>query len=222
MRALKNIFVGFLVSFIGSIPLGYLNVIGFEIYSKLGLNSLLLFLLGVIFVEMFVIYFTLLFAKQLVNNKKLMKIIDFFAIFFLLILGYSFYASSNQTIEQQGILEKYALYSPFLIGVFLSAINFLQLPFWTGWNLYLINGNYISIINKLKLYYIAGTLVGTFIGMLSLVLILNTLAQNTTSFSKYVIPIAIPLFFVVLAVVQMIKVYKKYYKNKSSSRNLEI
>ncbi|RDI58469.1 hypothetical protein [Flavobacterium glaciei] len=214
MKALKNIFVGFLVSFIGSIPLGYLNVIGFEIYSRLGMNSLVFFLLGVIFVEMFVIYFTLIFAKQLVNNKKLMKFIDFFAVFFLLIIGFSFYASGNQTIEQQNVLDKYAMYSPFLIGVFLSAINFLQVPFWTGWNLYLVNGNYISIVNKLKLFYIAGTLIGTFMGMLSLVLILNTLDQNTTSFSKYVIPIVIPLFFVILAVVQMVKVYKKYYHKK--------
>ena len=214
MKALKNIFVGFLVSFIGSIPLGYLNVIGFEIYIKLGMNSLVFFLFGVICVEMLVIYFTLIFAKQLVNNKKLMKFIDFFAVFFLLIIGYSFYASADQTNEQQGVLEKYAMYSPFLIGVFLSGINFLQVPFWTGWNLYLINGNYISIVNKLKLYYIAGTLIGTFAGMLTLVLILNTLSQNTTSFSKYVIPVVIPLFFVVLAFVQMIKVYKKYYRKR--------
>ena len=215
MKALKNIFVGFLVSFIGSIPLGYLNLIGFEIYVKLGINSLFLFLAGVIFVEMFVIYFTLLFAKQLVSNKKLMKIIDFCAIFFLLILAYSFFASANQPIEQQGIVEKYATYSPFLIGIFLSAINFLQVPFWTGWNLYLMNGNYISIVNKDKVYYIAGTLVGTFMGMLGLILILNTLAQNTSSFSTYVIPVVIPLFFVVLAVVQMVKVYGKYYRNKT-------
>ena len=215
MKAIKNIFVGFLVSFVGSIPLGYLNVIGFEIYSKLGLNNLILFLLGVVFVEMFVIYFTLLFAKQLVDNKKLMKIIDFFAIFFLCIIAYSFYASSSQTIAEQGILQKYAAYSPFLIGLFLSAINFLQLPFWTGWNLYLMNGNYISIVGKLKLFYIAGTLIGTFMGMLSLVLLLNVLAQNTTSFSKYVIPIVIPLFFVVLALFQMLKVYKKYFTNRS-------
>ena len=143
-----------------------------------------------------------------------MKFIDFFAVFFLLVIGYSFYASTNQTTEQQGVFEKYAMYSPFLIGVFLSGINFLQVPFWTGWNLYLINGNYISIVNKLKLYYIAGTLIGTFAGMLTLVLILNTLSQNTTSFSKYVIPVVIPLFFVVLAFVQMIKVYKKYYRKR--------
>jgi hypothetical protein len=43
MKAIKNIFIGFLVSFIGSIPLGYLNVIGFEIYSKLGVSNLILF-----------------------------------------------------------------------------------------------------------------------------------------------------------------------------------
>ncbi|MBC7747500.1 MAG: LysE family transporter [Methylotenera sp.] len=217
MMALKNIFIGFLVSFIGSIPLGYLNVFGFEIYSKLGINSLVFFLLGVIFVEMFVIYFTLLFARQLVSNKKLMKIIDFCAIFFLLILGYSFFASANQPIEQQGIVEKYATCSPILIGIFLSAINFLQVPFWTGWNLYLMNGNYISIVNKDKVYYIAGTLVGTFMGMLGLIVILNTLAQNTSSFSTNVIPVVIPLFFVVLAIVQMVKVYRKYYQNKSES-----
>ncbi|MFV8393949.1 LysE family transporter [Flavobacterium sp. LB2P6] len=214
MKALKNIFVGFLVSFIGSIPLGYLNVVGFEIYSKQGMKSLILFLLGVIFVEMFVIYFTLIFAKQLVNNKKLMRIIDFFAVFFLLILGYSFYANSNQTMEEQGVLVKYTLYSPFLIGVFLNGINFLQLPFWTGWNLYLMNGKYISIVNKLKLYYISGTLVGTFFGMMTLVLVLNTVSQKTSAFSKYVMPVVIPSFFVVLAVVQMVKVYKKYYRNK--------
>lgn len=217
MKVIKNIFIGFLVSFIGSIPLGYLNIIGFEIYTKFGIKDVIFYLLGVISVEVFVIYFTLIFARKLVNNKKLMKAIDYFAIIFLLILGYSFYVHSNQAAENQDDLGKYIKYSPYLIGVLLNCVNFLQFPFWTGWNLYLMNGNYISIVNKGKLYYIAGTLVGTFMGMLSLVLILNTLAQNTTSFSKYAIPIVIPSFFVVLAIVQMVKVYKKYYKNKTVS-----
>jgi uncharacterized membrane protein YesL len=58
-------------------------------------------------------------------------------------------------------------------------------------------------------------LIGTFFGMMTLILILNTLSQNTTSFSKYVIPVVIPSFFVILAFVQMVKVYKKYYQNKT-------
>lgn len=212
MKIIKNILVGFLVSFIGSVPLGYLNIIGFEIYSELGINSLVFYLLGVISVEVFVIYFTLIFANRLVNNKKMMKIIDFFAIFFLLFLGYSFYAHSNQTTESQNDLEKFIKYSPLLLGVFLNGINFLQVPFWTGWNLYLINGEYITVDKRLKYYYVFGTLVGTFFGMLSLVIILNLFSQSTAGFSRYIVPVIIPLFFVVLALIQMYKVYKKYYK----------
>ena len=212
MKALKNIFVGLLVSFIGSIPLGYLNIIGFEIYSKFGLNSLVFYLFGVISVEVFVIYFTLIFAKKLVANKKLMKAIDYFAVLFLFILAYSFYAHSNQTTAKQSDLDKYVMYSPYLIGLLLNCVNFLQVPFWTGWNLYLMNGNYIAVENKLKYYYVVGTALGTFSGMFVLVLILNSLSQNTTFFSKYVIAVVIPLFFIVLAFIQMYKVYKKHFK----------
>ena len=211
MRAFKNIFVGLLVSFIGSIPLGYLNIIGFEIYSKFGINSLVFYLFGVISIEVFVIYFTLVFAKKLVNSKKLMKAIDYFAILFLFVLAYSFYAHANQTIGSQNDLEKYVMYSPYLIGVLLNCVNFLQFPFWTGWNLYLMNGNYVTVENNLKYFYVAGTAIGTFLGMLLLVLILNNLSQNTTFFSQYVIPVIIPLFFIVLAFIQIYKVYKKNF-----------
>ena len=212
MKAIKNILVGFIVSFLGSIPLGYLNIIGFEIYSKLGMEKLILFLLGVVFVESFVIYFTLIFANRLVNNKKLMKAIDIFGVFFLLFLGYSFYALSNQSVGNDNYLEKYIAYSPFLIGLSLNSINFLQLPFWTAWNLYLINGNYITITNRLKFHYVAGTLMGTFSGMLGLIFFLNTISKNTQSFSKYIMPVIIPLFFIVLACIQGYKVFRKYFK----------
>jgi hypothetical protein len=212
MTKLKNSIVGFLVSFIGSIPLGYLNIIGFEINAKLGMKSLVFYLLGVISVEIVVIYFTLLFAKKLVANQKLMKAIDIFGILFLLLLAYSFYSHANQTTESKANLEVYLKYSPFLAGFFLNCLNFLQLPFWTGWNLYLMNGNYISIEKKGKYYYIFGTALGTFLGMLTLIGVLQTLSENTSGFSKYIMPIVIPLFFVVLACLQIFKVYKKYLR----------
>jgi len=211
MKALKNIFFGFIVSFLGSLPLGYLNIIGVEVFSKLGINSLIFYLLGVILVEAFVIYFTVIFANQLAENKKLMKIIDFFAVFFFLMLAYLFYANSNQTTQDHNYLENYIQYSPFLIGMVLCGLNFLQIPFWMGWNLYLLNAKSIYLERKLKFYYILGTLVGTFFGMLLIIILLDSLSQKTLSFSKYTIPIVIPLFFVVLAVFQVLKIYKRYF-----------
>jgi len=212
MKALKNIFFGFLVSFLGSLPLGYLNIIGVEVFSKLGINSLVFYLFGVILVEAVVIYFTVIFANQLAENKKILKFIDFFAVFFFLLLAYLFYVNSNQTTEDHNYLDDYVHYSPFLIGMVLCGLNFLQIPFWMGWNLYLMNAKSISLIKNLKFYYILGTLVGTFFGMLTAILLLDSFSQITFSFSKYIVPIVIPLFFIALAVFQAFKVYKKYFR----------
>jgi hypothetical protein len=80
----------------------------------------------------------------------------------------------------ESVLEKYAAFLPFN-GLGLSAINFVQVPFWTGWNLYLMNELYFGC-KKLKLFYIAGTLVGTFAGCL-LLIFFKCLAQHTTVFN---------------------------------------
>ncbi len=214
MKILQQILVGFFVSFIGSVPLGYLNIIGFEIFSKFGTKELVLYLLGVISIEVFVIYFTLVFANRLVDNKKLMKFIDVFAIFFLVFLAYSFYSHANQTAENKNYLDKYIEYSPYLIGLFLNSINFLQLPFWTGWNLYLLNTNYIVAEKKFRIYYLAGTLSGTFSGMMLVAYILNSVTQNLTVVSNYLMPVIIPSLFILLAFLQLSKVFKKYFRNR--------
>ena len=85
MIKIKNIFIGFLVSFIGSIPLGYLNVVGYDVFKKFGLNETVFYLLGVISIEFFVIFFTLLFANQLIANQKLLKFIEGFSVVFMLV-----------------------------------------------------------------------------------------------------------------------------------------
>jgi hypothetical protein len=159
-----------------------------------------------------VIYFTVIFSNELVNNKKLMKSIDFFAVFFLLLLAYLFFSYSSQAVEDHNYLQKYIQYSPFLIGMVLCGFNFLQIPFWMGWNLYLINANHIVLLGKLKFPYILGTLVGTFWGMMVAIVLLDSLSHTTFSFSKYIMPIGIPLFFIVLACFQSAKVYKKYIR----------
>ena len=97
MKAIKNIFVGFLISFIGSIPLGYLNIVGFQIYKKLGMANVIWYLGGVIIVEAIVIYFTLIFANKLANNEILLKKIEIFSIFFMLLLAYIFHSQNRRS-----------------------------------------------------------------------------------------------------------------------------
>jgi threonine/homoserine/homoserine lactone efflux protein len=214
MKILKNIFVGFLVSFVGSVPPGYLNIVGFQIYQKSGISDVLFFLTGIIVIEMIVIYSTLLFAKRLSENLKLLKIIDIFSIFFMLLLAFLFYSQSNNSFSKKDYLSEFIAYSPFVIGILLNSLNFIQLPFWTSWNLYLINNKYITVEKNLKIYYVLGTLIGTFFGMLTLILGLNELTANSETLSTLMLSTIIPLFFVGMAIFQIYKYQKKYSNSK--------
>lgn len=207
MKIIKNISVGFLISFLGSIPIGYLNLVGLEIYSKSGLHNLVFFLFGVILVETIVIYFTLLFAGELVKNRKIMKIIDLFSVVFLFVLAYFFYFNFNQTTRSNNYLKQYLIYSPFIIGVILNCFNFLQLPFWTSWNLLLLNGKYITIDKKLKYFYIAGTAIGAFLGMFSFILLIESIFQREKLLQAIFIN-KIPLFFILLGLYKALKIYR--------------
>ncbi len=212
MQKLKNIFVGFLISFIGSIPLGYLNVVGYDVFQQFGLNATVLYLFGVICIEMFVIYFTLIFAKQLMENKKLIQYIEGFSVLFMFLLAYIFYSSATKQATETSVLEKYVEYSPFVVGVILSSLNFIQIPFWTSWNLYLLNGNYIEISKSRKYFYVVGTLIGTFSGMLVLILSLNFVTNETDFLAKYLMKVIIPVVFIGLGLYQAFSFYRKYKK----------
>lgn len=210
MVKLKNIFVGFLVSFIGSIPLGYLNVVGFDIYAQKGMQSTIWYLLGVICIEFIVIFFTLIFAKKLAENKKLTKFIEGFSIFFMFILAIVFYSGSNSESSSRTVFSNISQ-NYFFAGLLLSSLNFIQIPFWTGWNLYLLNGNYIEVSKSRKYFYVLGTIAGTFSGMLMLILSLNYFASNVDFLSKYLMKFIIPTVFLGLGIFQGYKFYRKYF-----------
>lgn len=212
MQNLKNIFVGFIISFIGSIPLGYLNVIGFEIYKQQGLFTTICYLLGVICIEFFVIFFTLLFANRLASNEKLTKYIEGFSVIFMFALAYVFYASATKNGEQGNAFSHFGYWGTFTSGIVLSCLNFVQIPFWTSWNLYLLNGKYIEITGSRKWFYVLGTIFGTFAGMLVLILSLNFFNNQTDFLAKYLMKAIIPLVFVGLGAFQAFKFYKNYFK----------
>lgn len=211
MKLFKNIAIGFGVSFLGSIPLGYLNLIGFQIYSKTDLTQLVYYLFGVVLIEGIVVYAALEFAHRLELNHKWKQRISVFSIFFLLFLAYYFYASSLDRSEEQANYSTLFQYPALLTGVFFSVTNFAQVPFWMSWNVYLVNGDYIFKGRSLSIFYVIGTLLGTFSGMLVLILGLRSIShsgmihQNT--FSKY-----IPLLFIGLAIFQAYQLFRNNRK----------
>ena len=207
MKLLKNSIVGFLVSFVGSIPLGYLNIVGFQVYQKTNITQLCYYLLGVVLVEAIVVYVTLHFAHRLNLNQKWKRWISIFSILFLLLLAYYFYSSSSKVDNNHTQFEDLLKYPTLLIGLFLSCTNFAQLPFWMSWNLYLVNGNYIYKGQNSNWFYILGTFLGTFFGMLTLILGIEKIS-NSGIIHQNTISNSIPLVFIGLAFFQVFQLIR--------------
>ncbi len=215
-QIIKNTLIGFLVSFLGSLPFGYLNLIGFQIYVEKGFESLIFYLLGVITVESVVIYGTLIFAAKLNSNRKLLQFIEAFAIVFLFLLAYLFYAQSQNEVNQENYLSNYLTYSAFVIGLICNGLNFMQIPFWLSWNLYVVNKKYIEVSKKNQPYYVVGTLFGSFIGIFTIVMILNYATESTSFLSNYLMSVIIPVFFLGMGLYQLATYCKKYYFSVSN------
>ena len=215
MKYLKNFIVGFLVSFVGSIPLGYLNFIGFEIYNKSNLTQLVYYLFGVVIIEGIVIYLTLYFANKLNLNPKIKKFITIFSIFFLLALAYYF---SGKGTNNYVNTNYFLIYPAFVTGIVLSFLNFAQIPFWFSWNLYLLNQNYISSNIKETITYILGTLLGTFSGMLVLIFGLKK-ATITGIINPNFVSNKIWVLFLGLALFQVYQLYKQSKNTKTDLKD---
>ena len=211
---LKNVLVGFAVSFIGSVPLGYLNIVGYHLYTNSGNEALSLYLMGVISVEAIVIYLTLIFAEKLASNNKLIRLIEIASIFFMLLLAILFFLNARSDTNADSTLPVYPDYAPFFIGLALNCVNIMQLPFWIGWNLYLINNKFISTGKYLRYFYLIGTLAGTFAGMYGFILFLSYVAGQSDWLGDYVFLYFIPLVFIGMAVLQTIKYYRKYHRQQ--------
>ncbi len=213
MRILKNILVGFAVSFIGSIPLGYLNLIGYQIYSTSNFNQLNLYLLGVLFVEAIVIYTTLKLSSKISINPKWKNYISIFSFIFLLGIAWLTY---NSTSNESNALDKYnsyLSYSALISGIILSSINFAQIPFWMSWNLYLTNENYIVSSGKKGLFYVFGTILGTYFGMLVIIFTIEA-AKNEDYISPTFFSKNIWIIFFVLAIFQLFQIFRNNLKSK--------
>lgn len=208
MPHLKNMAVGFLVSCIGSIPLGYLNVVGFQVFQQLGGTATAGYLLGVVLIEALVIYVTLVFAQPLATNTKLSRFIEVFGILFMFLLAGVFYGSPVSETRYATALA----YTPFVLGVVLSCFNVLQIPFWTGWNLYLINEHYIDVAGPRKFSYLLGTFAGTFFGMALLIFSLSFFAAKVALLSHYLMQGIMPLVFLAMGLWQLRKFYRKHYR----------
>lgn len=164
MGAIVRIFfVGLLVSFLGSLPLGTLNIAAMQISIAEGAQLAMLFSLGSLLAEMIYVRLSLVAMDWVRKQEKLLRILDWATVVIVLLLAASSFYTALQPHQEKNII----LGSPlpkFLLGFIMSAINPVQIPFWFGWSTVLFTKGILKPATAQYNSYIVGIGLGTFIG----------------------------------------------------------
>jgi threonine/homoserine/homoserine lactone efflux protein len=164
MRPLIKIFLtGMLVSFIGSLPLGTLNIAAMQISVSDGITAAMLFSAGSLLVEIIYVRISLVAMDWIRKQEKVLKALEWVTLVIVLGLAVaSFYSAVHPKVEKNFVLD-----SPlpkFILGMVMCAVNPVQIPFWFGWSTVLFTKKVLLPRNDHYNSYIIGIGIGTFIG----------------------------------------------------------
>jgi threonine/homoserine/homoserine lactone efflux protein len=160
---LKIFFTGMLVSFLGSLPLGTLNIAAMQISVTEGVTAAILFSIGSLLVEIIYVRLSLVAMDWIRKQEKILKALEWITLLIVLALAASsFYAALHPSMEKNVVLS--SSLPKFLLGFVMSALNPVQIPFWFGWSTVLFTKKVLLPRSDHYNSYILGIGIGTFIG----------------------------------------------------------
>lgn len=155
---------GLLISFLGSLPLGTLNIAAMQIGIQESIREAIWFSLGSLLVEMVYVRLSLVGIDWVRKQARLMKIMEWITLFIIVALAVgSFIAAAKGGGNTKNIMLNNNLHR-FFLGMFMCAINPVQIPFWFGWSTVLLTKNVLQPVRSQYNIYIVGIGLGTLMG----------------------------------------------------------
>ena len=208
MSKLGRIFItGLVISFLGTLPLGTLNIAAMQISLTDGIRPALLFAAGALLAEMVYVRLSLIAMDWIRKNEKIFRALEWVTLIIVLALAISsFYAALHPKVHKNVLLS--STINRFFLGLIMSALNPMQIPFWFGWSTVLFTKN--ILVPKASHYnlYILGIGLGTFFG--SCVFIFGgRLIVEKLNANENVLQWIIGSIFAITALIQAWKMFKK-------------
>lgn len=205
MAKILNIFLwGMGISFLGSLPLGTLNVAAMQIGIQEGLSEAIWFATGSLIVEMLYVRLSLVGIDWVRKQGKLMKLMEWITLIIIVALAIgSFIAALKGDGTAKNILLNNHIHR-FFLGMFMCAINPVQIPFWFGWSTVLLTKKILQPVNNQYNSYIIGIGLGTLLGNSVFIFGGKWMVQRIANSQQY-LNWAIGGIFTVTAIIQLVK-----------------
>ena len=194
-------FTGMLISFLGALPLGTLNVAAMQVAIEEDVKRAVRFSLGVAIVEIVYVRLSLSGIQWIMQHEKLFDMLQWLTVILFLILGISsFIAARKRNENAKSILLKNNM-NRFWLGFTMSAINPVQIPFWFIWSTYLVSTRLLYPSERAYLFYILGIGIGTLGGLAIFIFAGRWLMQRIKASQRW-LNVFIGCVFVVSAIIQ--------------------
>lgn len=203
-RLIKIFFIGMLISALGTLPLGTLNIITMQISVAEGYLQAIYFALGVALVEIIYVRISLVGMDWVRKRKNLFKWLDWVAVLIVVALAVAnFIAAGKPHAAHNTIISNHM--NRFLFGLMLSAINPVQIPFWFGWSTVLFSKKVLESNSRHYNYYITGIGLGTLTG-LAIFIFGGQLFAKTLEKNSNIVNYIIGGVFTITAIIQIVKI----------------
>jgi threonine/homoserine/homoserine lactone efflux protein len=195
-------FISLLISFIGVIPPGLLNVSAAKISLKEGHNRSFIFSFGVCIVVSVQVYIAVIFAKYLSLHPEVTVILKRVAfVIFLLVSAYFFSTAKSTNIQLEHSIK--SKQSRFFQGMFMSALNVFPIPFQAYVVTTLLSFKWMNLEATTIGTYVSGAVMGTFMALYIYILFFDTL-KNTKLASPKNMNYTIGIITLLVAIVTLI------------------
>jgi len=156
-------FTGMFISFLGSLPLGTLNIATMQISISDGIGQAALFALGTLLSEIMYVRISLVAMDWVRKQHTLFRILEWITLGIVVALAISSFYAATHPSEKENIILSSTL-NRFLLGLIMCALNPVQIPFWFGWSTVLFSKKILLPKNSHYNSYIGGIALGTVFG----------------------------------------------------------
>ncbi len=157
MVYISHLFLGFIIAFIGLLGPGMLNMTAVRTAIDQGTKAGLIFSTGAASMVLIQTSIALIFANFISQNPNVLEHLRIAAVLVFFVLATFFFIQARKTFSVKGKTKHGNL---FFMGIFMSALNMLAIPFYFGLSTYFVTNGQLIMQQPYMALYIVGTALG--------------------------------------------------------------
>jgi len=208
MRTLFVFAIGCLLSFLGQLPLGTVSITATQITIQETMAAAWKYAMGVALVEMVYLRLVLSGMNWIMRYAVVFSIMGWLTAVIFLVLGILCIRWNGSGKEKgKGLMLSFTR-NRFILGLAISALNPVQIPFWFIWSGYFMDMHWLSNRAVEFNWFTVGAGLGTLMG-LGLYMVGGNWLVLKMKASNRQLNNAIGIIFIVAAIVQLCRLFAK-------------